>query len=44
LIGGNTPNEGNVFARNNEINYFGPVCDDFFDLNDVSQKHYEIVN
>jgi hypothetical protein len=35
LIGGKSPNEGNVFARNTKTNYFGPVCDDHFGIPDV---------
>jgi hypothetical protein len=36
LIGGQFPHEGNVFARNPAINFFGPVCDDNWGVEDVS--------
>lgn len=28
LVGGSSPNEGNVFALNPATNHYGPVCDD----------------
>ncbi len=34
LVGG-MPNEGNVYAVNKN-NYYGPVCDDDWNINDVS--------
>jgi len=38
LVGGNSPNEGNVYARNPNTGIFGPVCDDAWDVMGVSQK------
>ena len=35
LVGGSTPNAGNVFAYNPYIGRTGPVCDDSWDLTDV---------
>lgn len=32
LVGGKTPNEGNVYARNPDTGIFGPVCDDAWDV------------
>ena len=39
LLGGNVPNEGNVFAHNPVLNKYGPVCDSNWEIKDVS-KHY----
>ncbi len=36
LIGGKQPGEGNVFAKNPVTGTYGPVCDDHWDINDVS--------
>ena len=36
LVGGTTNGTGNVFARNPTTGIYGPVCDDFWDINDVS--------
>ena len=36
LVGGSSSNEGNVFAYNPFFNAYGPVCDDFWDLNDAT--------
>jgi hypothetical protein len=35
LSGGSSDNEGNVFAYNPHKNVIGPVCDDFWDINDA---------
>jgi len=36
LVGGSEPGTGNVFARNPVTCTYGPVCDDDFDILDVS--------
>ena len=36
LVGSSTRGSGNVFARNPTNGIYGPVCDDSFDLVDVS--------
>ena len=38
LVGGETPKRGNVFAINPTTGVNGPVCDDFWDLIDVSKN------
>ena len=35
LVGGTTPNSGNVFAKNPTTGYYGPVCDDDFGNEEV---------
>lgn len=36
LVGGSTTGRGNVYARNPTTGIYGPVCDDFWNLNAVS--------
>ena len=36
LVGGSGPFEGKLFATNPVTKTFGPVCDDYFDINAVS--------
>ena len=36
MVGGASSRAGYVYATNPRTNYFGPVCDDDFDENDVS--------
>lgn len=36
LVGGTVNGTGNVFAKNPVTGIYGPVCDDFWDINDVS--------
>ena len=36
LVGGTTTGNGNVFARNPTTGIYGPVCDDLWDINDVT--------
>ena len=36
LIGGTSQGSGNVFATNPTTGIYGPVCDDNWDINDVS--------
>jgi hypothetical protein len=38
LLGGPTPNSGNVFATNPASGTYGPVCDDGWDQSDVSHR------
>ena len=38
LIGGETPSSGNVYAINPTTGVYGPVCDDGWDIEDVSKK------
>ena len=38
LVGGNGPQEGYVYAMNPVTKNFGPVCDDNFDIKDVSKS------
>jgi hypothetical protein len=35
LVGGPNSYSGNVYARNPTTGYYGPVCDDNFDISDV---------
>ena len=35
LVGGNSSNEGNLFAYNPSNGIDGPICDDLWDINDV---------
>jgi hypothetical protein len=35
LVGGSSSNEGNVFATNPTTGYYGPVCDDFWAIEEV---------
>jgi hypothetical protein len=37
LVGEAGYGSGNVFARNPATGIYGPVCDDFWDTNDVSK-------
>ena len=39
LIGGETPSSGNVYAINTNTGIYGPVCDDNWDIEDVSLKY-----
>ncbi len=36
LIGGTGPHEGYVYALNPVTKIYGPVCDDYFNINAVS--------
>ncbi len=36
LVGGSSKKSGNVFAKSPITGSFGPVCDDRWDINDVS--------
>jgi hypothetical protein len=36
LVGGPSASAGNIYARNPVTGYYGPVCDDFFDIVAVS--------
>ena len=38
LAGSSVSYAGNVYARNPETGGFGPVCDDDWDINDVSTQ------
>jgi len=38
LVGGPTPNSGHVFAINPTTGVEGPVCDDRFEIVDVSKE------
>jgi hypothetical protein len=38
LKGGKTRNMGNVFALNSQTGNFGPICDDDWSIEDVSQS------
>ena len=38
MVGGRNSSEGNVFAYNPKTKIDGPVCDDDWDLDDVSFK------
>jgi hypothetical protein len=44
LRGGSSNKEGNVFMLNHKTKLFGPVCDDYWTMNGVSevkkQKYY----
>ncbi len=40
LVGGETEKRGNVYAINPVTGIDGPVCDDFWDLNDVSSNYF----
>ena len=35
LVGGESPNEGNVYAFNPDTETFGPICEDTWDKLDV---------
>jgi hypothetical protein len=40
LVGGSGPQEGYVYALNPATKLYGPVCDDYFDINAVSSLYY----
>ena len=41
MVGGRNSSEGNVFAYNPKTKIDGPVCDDDWDLDDVSLKKFK---
>ena len=43
LVGGDSPEEGNVYAKNPSTGIYGPVCDDLWDLQDVSSEIFDII-
>ena len=41
LVGGTRDGKsGNVFARHPVTGFYGPVCDDYFDMAEVSLLHF----
>ena len=44
LVGGFSSYSGNVFARNPVTGVYGPVCDDYWSIEDVSLNHRNLKN
>ena len=40
LVGGKGAHEGNVYAYNPSSDIFGPVCDDFWTIEDVTNATF----
>ncbi len=43
MTGGTREGEGNVFAYNSQTREYGPVCDRYWDIIDVSSNGYRVL-